>query len=233
MYHEKIEDANNKVTTSRKGNKFTFESPLPGLHIYSNVWPEAISFLEKIDSEEYWSENKPGNNPWVREDYLDEETGKRSSTCWIWHDKEIEDSLEEVVDSYLYHWNLDPKTRESFRISKFSGNFEFFGMHSDDSFATPRTVSMVYYPNDDYEGGELEFIHFGIKIKPKANQLFLFPSGYSYEHKVYPVTGGNPRVTVVSFFNEITFPEREHRNSLIDQNSYYQPKLEYILRETY
>ena len=230
MHQSKLSDAARGVTTSRKGNEFLFESPVPGIHIYSNIWENSSEFLNKIETAEYWENPRAGSRPWVREDYLDEETGKRSSTCWISYDKQIEDGLEEVVDSYLYHWNLDPQSRESFRISKFAGTNEFFGMHSDDSFATPRTVSMVYYPNDDYIGGELEFIHFGVKIKPKANQLFIFPSGYSYEHKVHPITGGNPRTTIVSFFNEITFEEREHRNSLIDQSSYYQPKLKYILR---
>lgn len=230
MYHEKMEDAKNGVTRSRKNNTFKFESPIPGVHIYSNIWEDSLEFFEAIQHDEYWASNKPGDKQWIREDYLDEETGKRSRTCWIWHDKVIENALEEVVDSYLYHWNLDPRSREAFRISEFQGNGEFFGTHSDDSFATPRTASMVYYPNDDYEGGEIEFIHFGVKIKPKAKQLFLFPSGYSYEHKVHPVTGGNPRITVVSFFNEMTTEERQHRNTLIDQSTYYQPKLKYILR---
>jgi predicted 2-oxoglutarate/Fe(II)-dependent dioxygenase YbiX len=92
---------------------------------------------------------------------------------------------------------------------------------------------MVYYPNDDYEGGELDFIHFGVKIKPRAGQLFLFPSGYSYEHKVHPVTGGNPRITVVSFFNAMTQEERDARASLIDPNKYYQPKLQYVFDENF
>lgn len=234
MIKERIEDAANKVTRSRKDNVFSYESPIPGVHVYSNVWPNSMEFFERIEGDEYWEKNKtPGNVKWVREDYLDEETGKKSRTCWIWNDPEAREAFEEVVDSYLYHWNLDPRSRESLRITKFAGTGEFFGMHSDDSFATPRTCSMVYYPNDDYEGGDLEFIHFGVTIKPKAGQLFLFPSGYSYEHKVHPVTGGNPRITVVSFFNEMTPEEREHRVTLIDPNKYYQPKLQYVFGEDF
>jgi len=93
---------------------------------------------------------------------------------------------------------LDPKSRESLRISRFS-NGVFFGAHSDDTYATPRTISLVYYPNDDYEGGELEFIHFGVTIKPKAGDLFVFPSAYSYEHQIHEIKSGNPRWTIVSF----------------------------------
>jgi hypothetical protein len=230
MYHEKMQDQINGLTTSRKGNKFSFTSPIPGVHIYDNVWPESMDFIKKIETDEFWeTSGNPDNTKWIREDYLDEETGKKSTTCWIQHHEEIESAFEEVVDSYLYHWNLDPHSREHFRITKFDGRGEFFGMHSDDSFATPRTTSMVYYPNDDYEGGELDFIHFGVKIKPKAHQLFIFPAAYNLEHRVSPVISGT-RITFVSFFNQMTNSEREVRQKMLNPKEYYQPKLQYILR---
>ena len=232
MNKERLEDAQNMVTRSRKGNVFLYESPIPGVHIYSNVWPDSIDFFNKIDNDEYWDKNPNGNKRWIREDYLDEDTGKKSQTCWIWSDPEVTSGLEEVIDSYLYHWNLGAKSREDLRITKFTGPGEFFGSHSDDTFATPRTASMVYYPNDDYEGGELEFIHFGVTVKPKAGQLFLFPSGYSYEHKVHPVKSGT-RTTMVCFFNEITFEEREKRQSLLDPNKYYQPVVDYVFHPSF
>jgi hypothetical protein len=233
MYHEKMQDHLDGVTTSRKGNKFPFTSPIPGVHIYDNVWPESVKFIEKLDNEQFWQEEATSRDtPWVREDYLDAETGKKSQTCWLGYSKDIENALEEVVDSYLYHWNLDPHSREAMRITKFSGNGEFFGMHPDDSFATPRTTSMVYYPNEDYEGGELDFIHFGVKIKPKAGQLFLFPAAYNLEHKVHPITKGT-RITIVSFFNQMTYEERDSRQKMLDPNKYYQPDVQYVLRENF
>jgi hypothetical protein len=233
MIPERIEDARNSVTRSRKETTFSYTSPIPGVHIYDNIWPESQKFFEKLETEEFWENaDSRGDIPWTREDYLDEDTGKKSKTCWVWNNPEAREAFEEVVDSYLYHWNLDPRSREALRITKFTGPGEFFGSHSDDSFATPRTASMVYYPNDDYEGGELEFIHFGVKIKPKAGQLFMFPSGYSYEHKVYPVISGT-RITVVSFFNEMTQEERVERIKYIDPTKYYQPKLQYVFDNSF
>ena len=138
-----------------------------------------------------------------------------------------------MIDSYLWHWDLDPHSRESFRITRYEPDGEFFGMHPDDTYATPRTTSLVYYPNDDYEGGELEFLHFGIKIKPKAGQLFLFPAGYSYEHKIHPVTGGGYRRTMVTFFNQQTNEEAMARHGKIDPNKYYQADLQYVLEPTF
>ena len=235
MDKNKLQNVTQNVTQSRKGNKFQYTSPIPGLHIYDNVWETSLDFFKKLETQEFWDAQNgvSGKIQWVREDYLDEEVGKRASTCWIWNSEEVKDALEEVIDSYLWHWDLDPHSRESLRITKYSPNGEFFSMHADYTFATPRTTSLVYYPNDDYEGGELEFLHFGIKIKPKAGQLFLFPAAYSYEHKIYPVTGGNKRYTLVTFFNFMTEKERSNRNSMLDPNKYYQSDLKYVFDDNF
>jgi hypothetical protein len=50
---------------------------------------------------------------------------------------------------------------------------------------TGRTVSFKYFINDNYDGGEIEFVNLGIKIKPKSGQLLIHPAGYEYlEHEV-------------------------------------------------
>ena len=205
MDQQRLENAAQGFTMDQQGNKYYFTSPIPGVHIYDNVWPNSMEFFNSLLSKEFWDKHEGNANyrKWVREDFFDDqeytrENGKQADTCWIHTNSEANNAFRGVIDSYCYHWNLDPKSRESLRITRYS-NGEFFGSHSDDTYATPRTVSLVYYPNDDYEGGELEFIHFGVKIKPKAGELFVFPSGYSYEHKIHEITGGNPRWTVVSF----------------------------------
>jgi hypothetical protein len=205
MDQQRLENAKRGVTVNQEGKEFSFTSPIPGVHIYDNIWPESDAFFEKLLTPEFWETNKdiPGARKWVREDFFDDveytkDNGKKSDTCWVYSHPEANEAFRDVVSSYTYHWNLDPRSRESLRISRFS-NGEFFGAHADDTFATPRTVSLVYYPNDDYEGGELEFIHFGVTIKPKAKQLLIFPSGYSYEHRITEIKSGNPRWTIVSF----------------------------------
>lgn len=212
MDQQRMENAKNGFTEDANGNRFYFESPIPGVHIYNNVWPNSMEFLNSTLSKEFWEKhgNEHGYKMWVREDFFDDinftrENGKQADTCWIYNHKEANEAFKGVLDSYCYHWNLDPKSRESLRITRYS-NGEFFGAHSDDTYATPRTVSLVYYPNDDYEGGDLEFIHFGVTLKPKAGQLFVFPSAYSYEHKIHEIRSGNPRWTIVSF---LSFPDDE------------------------
>lgn len=216
MDQKRLENAAEGFTLDQQGNKYYFTSPIPGVHIYDNVWENPMEFFNSLLNKEFWEQKKGNDNyrPWVREDFFDNqeytrENGKQADTCWIHTNSEINAALRGPVESYCFHWNLDPKSRESLRITRYS-NGEWFGAHADDTYATPRTVSLVYYPNDDYEGGELEFIHFGVTIKPKAGQLFIFPSGYSYEHKIHEITGGNPRWTVVSF---LYFGDEEEANS--------------------
>lgn len=219
MDQQRLQNAAQGFTENDKGERFYFESPLPGVHVYKNVWPNSMEFFEGLLNKEFWDkhENDKSYRRWVREDFFDnqeftKENGKQADTCWIYTYKEANDAFRGPIESYCYHWNLDPKSRESLRITRYSSG-EFFGSHSDDTFATPRTVSIVYYPNDDYAGGELEFVHFGVTVKPKAGDLFVFPSGYSYEHRIHEIGEGNPRWTVVSFLNFGTEAENDMRRS--------------------
>lgn len=50
--------------------------------------------------------------------------------------------------------------------------------------------SLVTYLNDDYEGGEIEFLNQNIKIKPEAGSLIIFPSCQPYLHSSNVVKSG-------------------------------------------
>ena len=61
-----------------------------------------------------------------------------------------------------------------------------------------RDVSFVFYLNEEFGGGELEFPELGLTIKPKKGMMIAFPSYKEYVHKVHPVTCGH-RYTLVSW----------------------------------
>jgi predicted 2-oxoglutarate/Fe(II)-dependent dioxygenase YbiX len=50
-------------------------------------------------------------------------------------------------------------------------------------------IASVYYINDDYTGGEINFPDHNLKIKPKANSFITFPSNSDYWHEVLENTG--------------------------------------------
>jgi Rps23 Pro-64 3,4-dihydroxylase Tpa1-like proline 4-hydroxylase len=49
---------------------------------------------------------------------------------------------------------------------------------------TAGDFAVIYYLNDDYEGGEIHFMDHNLKIKPKANSFVTFPSNADYWHEV-------------------------------------------------
>ena len=48
--------------------------------------------------------------------------------------------------------------------------------------------SLLYFLNDDYEGGE--FVVAGKEIKPNKGSSVVFPSNFMYPHEAKEVTGG-------------------------------------------
>lgn len=79
--------------------------------------------------------------------------------------------------------------QDSYQLLRY-GKGNFFNNHFDDSVQHHRRVSIVYYLNDNYIGGEITFNRFNITYKPKANDLLIFPSSYVYTHSVSEVTEG-------------------------------------------
>ncbi len=78
---------------------------------------------------------------------------------------------------------------EHYNLLRYSGGEEYKA-HYDGGTHMARAISAVVYLNSDFEGGELEFTHFGVKIKPQPGMLILFPSNYAYSHIAHPVTSG-------------------------------------------
>jgi hypothetical protein len=79
--------------------------------------------------------------------------------------------------------------QEGYNLLKYETGQEYKA-HYDSGTGGGRHVSCILYLNDDYEGGELEFPNFNIKIKPQAGMLIMFPSNFAYKHIAYPVTKG-------------------------------------------
>ena len=61
-----------------------------------------------------------------------------------------------------------------------------------------RDLTILTYLNDDYEGGELELVEFGVKFKPKTGTVICFPSYIEFTHIVHPVTKGE-RLTLATW----------------------------------
>ncbi len=62
-----------------------------------------------------------------------------------------------------------------------------------------RTISVVLYLSDDFEGGRTVFPHRA--YKPKAGQALIFPSNWCFPHKSEPVTKGEKYAAVSWYYS--------------------------------
>jgi len=78
----------------------------------------------------------------------------------------------------------------------------FYKTHVDSGINAPRTLSFIYFVNDDYENGNLIFElpqnSETVKVEVKKDRLLVWPSNFLYPHKVEPVTKG-VKFSVVSW----------------------------------
>jgi hypothetical protein len=99
--------------------------------------------------------------------------------------EEIVDMLEKIFTiaykKSIDFYNVDLRVFEKTAIPliKFEKGYKM-NEHAD----TTGDIAAIYYLNDDYEGGEINFMDFNLKIKPKANSFIIFPSNADYWHEV-------------------------------------------------
>ena len=125
----------------------------------------------------------------------------------LWQD--VYDVQFPAVEDYRRDYNImDLKYWEAFNFIKY-GPGQHFQEHHDHGFSYNCTVSLVAYPNDNYEGGELYFRLQDLKIKPQAGDLYIFPSNFMYPHKAMPVLSGTKYsiVTMLDYNKKFHTPE--------------------------
>jgi hypothetical protein len=83
----------------------------------------------------------------------------------------------------------EPFWHEDYNLLKYSSGQQY-RRHYDGVTASGRAISAICYLNNNYDGGEIEFVNFNIKIKPEPGMLILFPSSYPYAHIAHPINSG-------------------------------------------
>jgi len=106
-------------------------------------------------------------------------------------------SFDPLEKDYMSMYGIFTDSHDYYGILKY-GKGQKFTNHIDDHKDYHRRISTVYYLNDNYTGGEINFPRFNITFKPQANQMIFFPSTYVYNHSVSEVTNG-VRYAVVSW----------------------------------
>jgi hypothetical protein len=89
---------------------------------------------------------------------------------------------------------------EGFNILKYQTGQEYKA-HFDGTTQSHRAISPILYLNDNYTGGELEFVFHNITIKPSSGMLVVFPSNYAYSHIAHPVKTGT-KYAIVTWIHD-------------------------------
>ena len=134
------------------------------------------------------------------------------NTLWYHIPDEMNKKLEEAVAGCFLNYvvpryNCEFKTYEPVQFLGYPVDGHYKSHNDGEHFnyetrqwekLVDRDVSFLFYLNDQYGGGELEFPDLGLTIKPKKGMMIAFPSYKDFAHMVHPVTWGH-RYTLVSW----------------------------------
>lgn len=186
------------------------------IDIFENVWPnpnETIDLVENEcknpDSGAYWQQAETiGSGAY--QNYRTNKLLAVSNLAYLSNNQVLQNihnqfylsllaasvpySARYTIGEGLYH--------EEYSLLKYSSTQEYKA-HYDSTSKLGRIISALIYLNNDYEGGELEFINFKIKIKPEPGMLILFPSNYAYAHRSTPVTEGT-KYALVTWIHDVS-----------------------------
>lgn len=196
----------------------------PGIFVYHDVIPtNSITRLEEVLNSErnpyQYSEAMVGYGmkmPEYRDCFdfkfkkTDIESDRSSASIElqdIW--QSVYDQSIQPVKHYANHFRTgELRYWEAMNFIKY-GPGQHFQEHHDHGYSYNCVVSLVGYPNDDYEGGELYFRLQNLTVKPRAGDLFVFPSNFMYPHRAMPVKSGfkHSIVTMLDYSEKFHRPE--------------------------
>jgi hypothetical protein len=183
------------------------------IDIFENAWPDPDSSIEMIESS--CSDSESGVS-WLKATTIGSGIDQNKRTNYHLGITGAAESgndyaqnihnqmyllLEAALDPYCKKYGIDDNLyHEPYNMLRYRGGEEYKA-HYDGNTFSGRSVSAIVYLNDDYAGGEVEFINFGVKIKPQAGMLLLFPSNYAYTHIAHPVISGT-KYAIVTWLHD-------------------------------
>lgn len=188
-----------------------------GVAVYENMWSDSMEYISEIESVindessgiEYKQSTTLRNyeqNIHATDDFRTSQqlniTANKNNASFNKFDSKCQSILDQCLSSYKQKMMIyeDIFLAEGFQLLKYNIGGHF-GSHHDTYPGSKRSISVLMYLNDDYEGGEVEFVHLNLKLKPKAGTVILFPPNYPYRHIAHPVTNGT-KYAIVTWAHE-------------------------------
>jgi hypothetical protein len=179
----------------------------PGIVVFENIFPESMDYINKIEEAGIsWRPaevlvnqkvHESGTNTKARDTDLIMLPHHESNDEGILSEftKEFHERMKPCLDQYMAKYYAKIEKFENPQLLRY-GKEQKFHDHIDDHPFFTRRISLTYYLNDSYEGGDVEFNRHGLRFKANKNDLLIFPSNFIYNHQVHPVTDGLRYVVV-------------------------------------
>ena len=99
---------------------------------------------------------------------------------------------EHYIEKYDILKTFFQHTPKGMTVQKTRPHQGYHAWHTEvaHSASACRVIAYTLYLNDVEEGGETEFLYQGVKIKPEAGKLALFPTSYTHPHRGNPIYTG-------------------------------------------
>lgn len=172
------------------------------IDIFENIWPEPENTISLIENE---CRDPESGVSWQRAETIGEGINQNSRTNYnlgiTYAANSTGNAIAQNIHNQFYilllaatipyakKHNIPELFHEDYQMLRYRAGQEYKA-HADGGTDIGRAISAILYLNDDYEGGEIEFPNFGVKIKPEPGMLVLFPSTYPYAHIAHPVSDG-------------------------------------------
>ena len=109
--------------------------------------------------------------------------------------KNILPKFKQCADEYLKTFSVLGRNKYliyDLKIKKIPVGGGFHNWHYENGSISdaPRSFVMQLYLNDDFEGGETEFLYQNRRELAVAGDVILFPAGYTHTHRGNPPIGG-------------------------------------------
>jgi hypothetical protein len=115
----------------------------------------------------------------------------------------ITDSISKCIENYIKETGYNPGYLPPIINLRKYNTQAYMGPHidtEDENDKTKPSISLVFYLNDDYEGGQIDFPKQNLSIKPEAGSIIIFPSTSPYYHDPKPVLKGTKYLIPVFWY---------------------------------
>ena len=174
------------------------------IDVFKNVWPNTTETIASVEAE---CLNPESGVSWQRAKTVERGINQKHRTNYDLSVTDLAIHANNAVmqnvnnqffttllaatnQYYNKHGIAEQMMHEGYNLLRYSGGQEYHA-HYDGNTSSGRCVSAILYLNNEFEGGEVEFVNFNLKLKPEPGMLLIFPSNYAYRHIAHPVTSGS------------------------------------------